>query len=137
MTGPTLSICSLKNQKSVLDWMVKVSVSKVRMLLSRCFKCICRLYDLKMRLVAAAVLFIFDFQYHEPIKAKLLICWKTRKQTNQPNNLSDTNFRLVVVHILMHILQSKTLLQFNMGSLMFYQQQQRQNLFTQLPKDDK
>ena len=117
--------------------MVKVSVSKVRMLLSRCFKCICRLYDLKMRLVAAAVLFIFDFQYHEPIKAKLLICWKTRKQTNQPNNLSDTNFRLVVVHILMHILQSKTLLQFNMGSLMFYQQQQRQNLFTQLPKDDK
>ena len=51
-----------------------------------------------MRLVAAAVLFIFDFQYHEPIKAKLLICWKTRKQTNQPNNLSDTNFRLVVVH---------------------------------------
>ena len=78
--------------------MVKVSVSKVRMLLSRCFKCICRLYDLKMRLVAAAVLFIFDFQYHEPMKAKLLICWKTRKQTNQPNNLSDTNFRLVVVH---------------------------------------
>ena len=113
--------------------MVKVSVSKVRMLLSRCFKCICRLYDLKMRLTAA-VLFIFDFQYHEPIKAKLLICWKTRKQTNQPNNLSDTNFRLVVVHILMHILQTKTLLQFNMGSLMFYQQQQRQNLFTQLPK---
>ena len=51
-----------------------------------------------MRLVAAAVLFIFDFQYHEPIKAKLLICWKTRKQTNQPNNLSDTNFRLVLSH---------------------------------------
>ena len=96
--------------------MVKVSVSKVRMLLSRCFKCICRLYDLKMRLVAAAVLFIFDFQYHEPIKAKLLICWKTRKQTNQPNNLSDTNFLSILVHILMHILQTKTLLQFNMGS---------------------